>query len=199
MSTALLDRAAELLGGRGRPGRLAKVAAVGAALSVAPLRFLTQRVSIPACVVGGQTCGSTTCCCDGYTAFCCQLTGGSNSGCPSGNDIRGWWKCDCYAGTGLCSQTNVRYYLDCTRVSGTCTCKCATSQCSKRRSCCNSTPYTQCDSNLLGVVTCRLVTCVIPSAIGCLSCASTPLLKDPNTCVHDAACLNGPSCTGPAC
>jgi hypothetical protein len=201
MGTGLLDRVVSRLGGGGGESRLARAAVAGAAISVAPLRFLTQRVSAPTVICSGQTCGSGACCCDVYTVFCCQLVGGSNAGCPANTAIKGWWRCDCYAGSGLCSNMpgpKYRYYMDCTRTSGTCACQCGRGSCAYRHTCCNTTGYNQCRPSISGKVICRLVTCVIPSSISCTGCGSV-LLKNNATCVDDAPCLGGPSCYGPAC
>jgi hypothetical protein len=48
-------------------------------------------------------------CGDGYTAFCCQLTGGDNQSCPQGSFIAGWWKA---ANSSICNGGN-RYIIDC--------------------------------------------------------------------------------------
>ena len=44
------------------------------------------------CNCQGQGCPCGSICCDGYTEFCCTLTG--SNGCPPGTITAGWWKVD---------------------------------------------------------------------------------------------------------
>jgi hypothetical protein len=186
-----------LLGSRqswGGEGYSSKLAMIGAALTVAPIRFLTERVSAATVICSGQTCNSGDCCCKGFTAFCCQLPGGSNSGCPANTAIRGWWKCQSYNGPGLCANsTGMRFYMDCSQATGSRSCGCAGGSCSKRHTCCNNTPYVNCDPAVSGRVVCRLVSCKNPGRVPCTGCDNTGD-SDPNTCFDDAPCLSGDSC-----
>ncbi len=188
------------------------------ALAVAPLRYLLQPNTAPAVVTCGDCrsgtfscpCGETGCtcscgcstsytgdlCCEGFSAFCCQLGGGSNYGCPSYAWPGGWWKCECYAGTGLCSTTNVKYIVDCNTCSqSNCPngCHCAGDKCSNRRTCCIKFRYGQCNVNQHtctgSYIVCRLVTCINPTNIGCLNCTDTTVMVDDCTCRQTAPCL----------
>ena len=145
-STELSQRASEVVAnalagpGSNRRRFLLRVAAAGSAFAVAPVRYLTQpesayAVNCPA--PGGCTSGACT---DGYSTFCCTLTGSNN--CPTGTRPGGWW----YAciQTTYCSSGR-RYYLDCI---GNCptncsACTCANGSCGNRRRCCNH-GYTNC-------------------------------------------------------
>ena len=193
MSTGLLERLAGYGSGDERGGRLTKLAAVGAALTVAPVRYLTERVTAPQVICSGHKCSAGDCCCKVYTAFCCQLTGGSNAGCPANTAIRGWWRCANYTGSGLCRTTGKRYYMDCSRTTGSCSCTCAGGSCARRHTCCSHTSYAQCRPGITGAVVCRLVTCVIPSSIPCTSCGAT-IIDNSATCGDEAPCLSGPQC-----
>lgn len=125
-------------GGMSRGGFVARMTLTAAALTVAPIRFLTRPVSAHAlttCTLGGCTghvvtadcpgdcSGSQSICFDGYATFCCTINGGSNS-CPSGTIVGGWWKCTNYTGSGLCNVQNIRYYLDCNAFCTQCTTGC---------------------------------------------------------------------------
>jgi hypothetical protein len=208
-------------------GALAKGTKGATALAVAPLAYATQPLAAD-CVVGGQSCtsGTETCCgaagdcltsgctncgctwgysgdncCDGFTAFCCRLPGGSNYHCPSYAFIGGWWECGCYGGSGLCSTQNVRYYIDCnTCYQSNCPngCQCANGNCGNRRTCCNNFRYGNCNEGTHpctdtngGYVVCRLMTCVPPYDIGCTNCSTnTPGGRYKNcTCHHEDPCL----------
>lgn len=193
------------------------------ALAVAPLRYLLQPNAAPAlvtpvapasvtpkdCKTGTFSCpcGESGCTCscgckttyngdlctEGYTAFCCQLGGEDNYHCPSYAWPGGWWKCECYAGTGLCSTTNVKYLVDCNTCKKTnCPhgCHCAGDKCANRRTCCFNFRYGQChtERTCTGWVVCRLVTCINPANIDCLSCDNTVMVDD-CTCRQTAPCL----------
>ena len=201
MSVALLDRIVDTLAGHGTPSRFARIATTGAALTIAPIKFLTQRVSASETICGGQTCSAGACCCDGFTVFCCQLVGESNAGCPSGTTINGWWRCSCYQGSGLCSDqpTCQRFYLDCSNINDTGSCTCGRSNCAYRLYNCNYTPYRNCSGVAAGRVICRLITCTNPGFIACTECTTT-IINDNTTCDNEAPCLGGQSCTGsPKC
>jgi hypothetical protein len=208
-------------------GTLAKGTKGATALAVAPLAYATQPSTAECtigkgitvrCHPGTETCtgetgchapGSTKCgcafhysgqsCCDGYTAFCCSLPGGSNYRCPKNAFVGGWWQCACYSGSGLCSTQNVRYYVDCNVCeTSECPhgCECANGKCGERRTCCNNFRYANCnvgkhEPHCKGFVVCRLVTCIPPYKIPCLKCRNvTPLGRFDNcTCHHEAPCL----------
>jgi hypothetical protein len=167
--------------GTSRRSFLVRVAAVGSAFAAGPVRFLLYPASAAAANCpqpNGCTSGNCT---DGYSAFCCGITGSNN--CPSGTSPGGWW----YAclPTSYCS-TGHRYYLDCV---GNCPsdcsqCHCRDNNCGNRRVCCNN-GYTNCGGSSTARLRCRIVRCVNPCNLfaGC-SCAGINV--DQNTCAHDA-------------
>ena len=115
------------------------------ALAVAPSTFVLKPVSAYAAVctcTGGCGCGSM--CCDGYTEFCCTLTGSNR--CPGGTAFGGWWKAN---GAGLCGG-GARYYLDCNVLPGAnpCGCGCANGDCNNRKTCCTIFRYGQCHQEI---------------------------------------------------
>jgi hypothetical protein len=192
-STELPQRASEVvasvLAGRGSNRRnfLLRVAAVGSAFAVSPVRYLLQpesayAVNCPA--PGGCSSGGCT---DGYSTFCCTLTG--NNRCPSGTHPGGWW----YAciQTSYCSSGR-RYYLDCI---GNCprdcsACRCANGSCGNRRVCCNH-GYTNCGGAAAARLRCRIVRCVNPCTLfSSCSCSGT---RDQATCRHDGPCFSAPN------
>jgi hypothetical protein len=192
-----------------------RAAMVGAAFAAVPLRYILRRGSAPEALrctgtrtpdlCANGTCKSTHCCCpatDGWTAFCCQLTGwGSNSGCPPYAFIGGWWRCSALIQTGFCGldhdSNGRRYYLDCNaNTDASCQCTCAAGKCQKRKTCCNCFRYGQCNTQIPGTtwVVCRLLSCVKPSYVGldCANCNGTDA-KDDDTCCHpdQTPCLDG--------
>jgi hypothetical protein len=187
---SLVDAASRALERRtSRRGFLTRLALAGSAVAVAPMRFLLRPLS-PMDVIRCSDCSPGALCCDGWTVFCCTLTG-SNS-CPSYTYMAGWWKCTDYNGSGLCSRQGVRYYVDCNRSPGaSCPsgCHCANNKCAHRSTCCNVFRYGQCNTDVEGVteVVCRMVTCVEPDTIF-VNCNDT-YFQDNQTCTHEADCL----------
>src|SRR4051812_38637462 len=106
-----------------RRGLLVKSAIVGTALTTNPIDFVLRPVSAygAVCTCRGLSCSCGTACCDGYTEFCCTITG--HNSCPPGSITAGWWRAD---GTGLCGGAS-RYYLDCNQLPDqpACGCQCA--------------------------------------------------------------------------
>jgi hypothetical protein len=197
---SLVDRLATAIDRRSReadraeaPSRLAETAVKASAAAVAPVAFATQPVSARELL--NRTCASCPSgsrCCGGFSAFCCTLPGGDNYGCPPGAYIGGWWQCN-YGGNGLCGTTNVRYYLDCNTLPGRqCAggCHCGNDDCNNFKSCCIDFRYGQCNPQIhgVGVIHCRLVTCMIPCRIDCMNCNCSAAV-DQLTCTHDAGCL----------
>ncbi len=178
-----------------RRGFLLRATAVGAAIAAAPVRFLLEpadALAAPCPQPGG--CGSGLCT-DGYSAFCCTLTGSNN--CPPGTSPGGWW----YAcvPTNYCSS-GTRYYLDCigdcpSDCSG---CQCVNNSCGNRRVCCNH-GYTNCGGSSSAYLRCRIVRCVNPANLG-WGCSSVGV-KSAVTCSHGGACTNAPgtSCQSLSC
>ncbi len=188
-----------------RRGFLSKVALVGAAMTVAPLRYVLRPGSAYAaiCSCNGSTCACTDLCCDGYTEFCCTLTG--ENSCPPGTVAAGWWKAD---GSGFCDVDGTsmpRYYIDCnadcngcgcgssglcSKSCADCNCGCANGNCGHRKACCTSFRYGQCNQDVrcVGPILCRVVTCVPPWQLD--SSCTTASATDNATRFHNATCLH---------
>jgi len=187
----LVDSSARFLEQRvSRRDALLRVATVGSALVVAPLRYLLYPISAMAAIVPGDC--SSGLCTDGYTAFCCEINRGVNA-CPEGTFAGGWWKCTDYRGRRLCSEQGVRYYVDCNRIPGTHFpggCHCANNSCANRRVACNVFRYGQCNPQVHGVteVVCRMILCENPARIPHLNCNAS-LAVDNAVCGHDVPCL----------
>jgi len=174
-----------------RRSALVRLAVAGSALSVAPLRYLLYPEPAMAVIVPGSCPGGL--CADGYTAFCCEISGGLNQ-CPPGTFAGGWWMCTDYRGRRLCADQGVRYYIDCNRIPGQAFpggCQCANGTCSQRRVSCNVFRYGQCNTHVRGTteVVCRQITCTNPGLIPSLNC-SRHVSVDNATCGHDAPCLS---------
>ena len=207
MSNWLVDRGTAFLERRSsRRSFLSKAALVGAAITVAPLRFMLRPGSAYAaiCSCNGSSCNCADLCCDGYTEFCCTLTG-SNT-CPPGTVAAGWWKAD---GSGFCDVDGVsmpRYYLDCnadcngcgcgsnglcSRTCADCGCGCAQGNCANRKACCTSFRYGQCNQQMrcVGPILCRVVTCVAPWQLD--ATCTTASATDNATRFHNRPCLHG--------
>ncbi len=189
MASRLLAKSTEVLARHtSRRGFLARSAVVGSALTVAPVRFLVRPGTAYAAVCNctGSSCECGSLCCDGYTEFCCTLTGANT--CPPGTAAGGWWKAD---GSGLCGD-GPRYYLDCNVVppAQPCSCGCGLGRCDLRRACCTQFRYGQCHPEIgtMGPIMCRVVTCTPPWQFDA-SC-STAALIDNATRFHDAPCLH---------
>lgn len=177
-----------------RRSLLERVALVGTALAVAPLRYLLYPGTAMAAITPGDC--STGLCLDGYTAFCCQINNGLNS-CPEGTFPGGWWMCTDYAGTMLCADQGVRYYVDCNALPGReypGGCQCAGGTCDERRVACNVFRYGQCNVQIAGVtaVVCRMVLCENPSMVPALGCSGSVAVDDA-VCDHEAPCLMPPA------
>jgi len=208
MTQTLVERSARLLEGRvGRRGFLARAALAGSALAAAPGRYLLRPGDAYAaiCSCNGSSCDCGSLCCDGYTEFCCTITG--ENACPPGAIFAGWWKAD---GSGFCDvggQPKPRYYLDCNSQCGGCSCGssgvcsgscngtpcgCAQGSCSNRKAGCTHFRYGQCNQHVpcVGPIVCRVVTCTPPWQLD--AACSTAVLTDNNTRFHDRPCLHPP-------
>jgi hypothetical protein len=206
--TALVDRASRLLEQTiDRRNFLGRTALAATAVAVAPLRFLLEPITAQAAICGcaGSSCDCAQRCCDGYTEFCCTITG--SNACPPGTLTGGWWKAD---GSPFCNVNGMpqpRYYIDCNAdcqacgcdASGICSpgcvrcgCGCANGNCNNRRACCNLFRYGQCHQNVacVGPILCRVVTCT-PPWLSDATC-TTALAVDESTAFHDAPCLHAP-------
>jgi hypothetical protein len=200
MSTRLVERASSFLASRGTSRRsfLQRTAMVGSAVAVAPAEYLLRPGSAYAAVCGcaGQSCTCGSLCCDGYTEFCCTLTG--QNVCPPGTIPAGWWKAD---GSRYCNGS--RYYIDC---NATCRCGsgrfcpdgcsnspwgcgCAKGNCNNRKAGCTTFRYGQCNQQVatVGRIACRVVSCD-PAVLFWGNCAPT-LAVDNSTANHNQPCL----------
>ncbi|MCU0311904.1 MAG: hypothetical protein MUE36_13285 [Acidimicrobiales bacterium] len=200
-SSTVVEKLSGVLSARmGRRGFFARSAVVGTALAANPVAYaLTPTDAYAAiCSCQGQGCACGSLCCDGYTEFCCTLTGRNQ--CPPGSVLAGWWKVD---GTGFCSGP--RYYMDCNApcngcgcggngvCSGACSgtgCGCANGDCNNRKAGCTNFRYGQCNQGIacLGPIVCRLVTCIAPWEIDG-TCTGT-VRVDNATANHDRPCLH---------
>ena len=91
MSARLADRAARFIGRHtSRRSFIARTAIVGTALAVAPTDYVLRPGTAygAICNCQGSSCACGSLCCDGYTEFCCTLTG--TNGCPPGTMAAGW-------------------------------------------------------------------------------------------------------------
>jgi hypothetical protein len=191
MSRWLLDKTTSVLTARtSRRGLLFRSAVVGSALATNPVTYLLRPVSAyaAACQCRGNDCSCGTACCDGYTEFCCTITGKNK--CPSGSIPAGWWKVD---GSAFCAGA-ARYYMDCNQTLDQipCECTCAEGSCNHRVTCCTHFRYGQCHQEIpqVGAIVCRVVTCTAPWIID--QTCSTDAATDQATALHDAPCLHQP-------
>lgn len=184
-----MDKTSTLLASRtSRRGMLVRSAVVGSALATNPTGYVLRPISAyaAACQCRGQACSCGTACCDGYTEFCCTLSGANK--CPAGTAAAGWWRAE---GSGLCGGAS-RYYMDCNVVPGqlSCGCECAGGTCANRVTCCVHFRYGQCHQEIaqVGAIVCRVVTCTPPWQFD-PSCTTTDA-RDDFTRFHDAPCLH---------
>ena len=191
--TWLVDKTAAVLESRtSRRGFLVRAAVAGTALAVSPLRYLVRPVTAYAAVCGcaGFDCDCGSACCDGYTAFCCEVNEGRNE-CPPGTFPGGWWRAD---GSVFCDGT--RYIVDCNLSCDADwpACECAQGTCGRRRTACNNFRYGQCnqDTWCYGPIVCRMATCEPPYLLD-LGCTDETFW-DNATANHSADC----STAGPA-
>ena len=199
MTARLADRAARFIGRHtSRRGFIARTAIVGTALAVAPTEFVLRPGTAygAICNCQGSSCDCGSLCCDGYTEFCCTLTG--TNGCPPGTIAAGWWKAD---GSLYCRGS--RYYIDC---NATCRCGtgricpdscsdspwgcgCANGDCNNRKAGCTAFRYGQCNQQVatVGRIACRVVSCD-PAVLVLGNCAPT-VAVDNSTANHHKPCL----------
>jgi S-layer family protein len=189
-----------------RRGFLSRSAMGATALAVAPAAFALRPTTAHAaiCACAGSECDCGASCCDGYTDFCCQVTG--QNLCPPNTLVAGWWKAD---GSGFCDvdgKRRPRYYLDCNLIcddecgcggSGVCASSCTSARCRCLDGCdsraveCTRFRYGQCNQDVecVGPIACRIVTCVVPWQWD-PTCQDGPNLTDNQTRFHDRACLH---------
>ena len=207
MTVRLVDRAGTAIATRtSRRGFITKTALAGSALATVPTAYVlkpgTAYAAICRCNNQDCECGST--CCDGYTEFCCTMTGENT--CPTDTVPAGWWKVD---GSSFCTASGApgpRYYLDCnaipagpcgpggvTRLTDQCDCSCADGNCGNRKACCTAFRYGQCNQSIscLGPIVCRVVTCTPPWRFD--PTCTTATATDNNTRWHNRPCLERPT------
>jgi hypothetical protein len=196
----LIDRLAGVLERRtSRRGMLIRSAVFASALAVDPIDYVlhpgTAYASV--CRCGNPSCQCGSACCDGYTEFCCTMTGANV--CPPGTFAGGWWRAD---GSTFCSGP--RYYIDCHGECPTQTgpgfcagsdgldCGCASGDCNNRQVGCITFRYGQCHQEIAtaGRIACRVVTCT-PAYLLDNACTMTAMVDD-NTAEHNAPCLQAP-------
>lgn len=174
---------------------LLRLAVVGSALAVAPLRYLLYPGPALAILAPPDCPGGL--CANGYTGFCCEITPGHVNTCPEDTFPGGWWMCTDYSGRQLCADAGVRYYVDCNALLGRPFpggCHCGDDNCDQYRINCNIFRYGQCNTEVPGVtaVVCRMVVCENPATIDGLHC-SAALAVDDATCDQEAPCLEPPA------
>jgi hypothetical protein len=200
-STQLVDKVSGMLASRfSRRGFFARSAVVGSAIAANPVTYaLTPTKAYAAvCNCSGSNCDCGSTCCDGYTEFCCTLSGRNQ--CPPGSLLGGWWKVD---GSGFCNGP--RYYMDCNSpcngcgcggngiCAGACSgtgCGCANGDCGNRKAGCTNFRYGQCNQQIacIGPIICRVVTCIAPWEID--GTCTTTARYDAATAFHDRPCLH---------
>jgi hypothetical protein len=188
MSTSLVDRLAGALAPTvPRRSFLARAALAGSAVVVTRGSYLWRRGDAHAavCDCKGLACGCGSPCCDGWSEFCCTLTG--SNACPPGTTPAGWWKVD---SSSFCNG-GARYYIDCNNDCGGCGCGasglcgrdcdgagcgCAGGDCANWAASCNRFRYGQCHQDAcVGSILCRVVTCTPPWLVDatCTTTAAT--------------------------
>ena len=197
LTTTLTERASAFVDRRtSRRGFISKTAVVGSALTVAGPTYVmrpgTAYAAVCSCL--GRSCDCSSLCCDGYTEFCCALTG--ENACPPNTLLAGWWKVD---NSSYCNGA-ARYYMDCNKESPACRCgsagvcrgsdtTCQCRSCGNRKDGCTVFRYGNCNNQVacVGPIMCRVVTCTKPWELEptCTTVART----DNNTRWHHRACL----------
>lgn len=188
-----------------RRGLLARIGLGATALAVAPITFAVRPVSAHRviCSCADRRCRCGDACCDGFTDFCCKLTGENR--CPPNTVVAGWWQAN---GSGFCDvgeSPRPRYFLDCNHIcpdgcgcnsSGICAPSCTSANCRCLDGCnsrsvdCAEFRYGQCSPDIacVGPIACRVVTCVPPWQWD-ETCANIPA-TDNTTAFHDRPCLH---------
>ena len=155
MSMSLVDRAGTAIASHtSRRGFITKTALAGSALATVPTAYVLRPGTAYAalCRCNNQDCDCGSTCCDGYTEFCCTLTG--ENSCPADTVPAGWWKVD---GSSYCTASGApgpRYYMDCNAIPAgpcgpggvtphteQCDCTCADGDCGNRKACCTAFRY----------------------------------------------------------
>jgi hypothetical protein len=185
LAVRAVERVSGFLAGRTSTRRqfLFRAALVGSAMAVDPLGYVLKPGTAYASVCGAaNTCGA------GWSVFCCTINSGANT-CPDHAFVAGWWKVDASA---FCLGAP-RYYIDCNRrPNRSCSCRCNSGGgCDRRRVCCNTFRYGQCNTQIRGVtqVVCRIITCTPPWEWD-RRCGRS-VRTEQATASHSSACLPG--------
>ena len=186
-----------------RRGFLRSLVMSATAIAFAPA-YLVRPIAAEAAIITclGLRCSSGSACCDGWTEFCCRLTGENT--CPPGTVVGGWWKVN---NSSFCSydEPRPRYYIDCNvtcvtarrcRPGGLCRrsetaawCRCPDG-CDTGKVDCVRFRYGQCNQHTcVGPIRCRVVTCVPPWQWD-PTCRPWPALTSEATRHHDRPCLH---------
>jgi len=193
-SETIVSRAAGAFSTRtSRRSFLLRISLIGSALAVAPVRFLMRPESAWGVVTraltcdcppgSGCTCGSSTCCDDQTSTFCCSLGYTNGPACPVGHACGYWY----------CSSTGY-FYLDCCSSDcGSIGCKCAGGNCGNRKECCYDVEWTNCDQTT-GKIICRITRHIQPirTQCGLVACGGQNILSD--QCTVPPACASNPQC-----
>ncbi len=204
MSRTLVTRVSTLVDRyTSRRGFLRSLVMSATAIAFAPA-YLVRPIAAEAAIITclGLRCSANSACCDGWTEFCCRLTGENT--CPPGTVVGGWWKVH---NSSFCSydEPRPRYYIDCNvtcqttrwcRPGGLCPpsattarCRCPDG-CDTRRIDCVQFRYGQCNQDIcVGPIRCRVVTCVPPWEWE-PTCKRWPALTSEVTRHHDRPCLH---------
>jgi len=186
-----------------RRGFLRSLVMSATAIAFAPA-YLVRPIAAEAAIITclGLRCSSGSPCCDGWTEFCCRLTGENT--CPPGTVVGGWWKVN---NSSFCSydKPRPRYYIDCNvaclptrrcwpgglcpRSATAAWCRCPDG-CDTRKVDCVQFRYGQCSQDTcVGPIRCRVVTCVPPWEWD-PACRPWPALTSEATRHHDRPCLH---------
>ncbi len=205
MSRTIVERMSNFIDRHSsRRGFLRSLAISATAVAFAPV-FLVRPIGAQAAIstCTGLRCGWPSHCCDGWTEFCCVLTG--ENVCPPVTVVAGWWKVD---NSKFCSidEPRPRYFIDCNLVcegkhwcsgGGLCPKSATKAQCRCPGGCetkkidCVQFRYGQCNQDVcVGPIHCRVVTCVPPWRWD-PACRSSPMLTNEFTRNQDRYCLHG--------
>ena len=193
MSRSLAERTGRLLRDRTAKAVPQRGSALAAAVTVAPRRYLLEPVSayVALCLCSGSTCDCGASCCDGYTEFCCSLTGHGQNYCPAGTELGGYGR-----PTGPVSAVAppaTTWIANVVPPASPCSCGCANGNCGCARPAAPRFRYGQLPQEIatMGAIMCRVVTCTAPWEFD-PTCTRT-VLTDNNTRFHDAPCLHAPA------
>ncbi len=181
LSDRVCDNATEVVSRRlSRGGFFRRSAMVGAAMALAPVRFLLEPQTASAFTTTCTSCSSGSACRQANSTFCCTINGGANQ-CPPNSGECGYW---------FCSTRNL-FYLDCCSI-GSCTGHCALDNCNNRKTCCNPRFYGNCSyPGATGNVVCRVTTIGYPYSSCTYICGTS---YGTGNCDSLPSCATNPPC-----